>query len=70
MPVLAGQGGGKTHIIVDAANGAIYNLRPDSVAATLTAEQKAAAARGGLLVIATLSADPSWQKIGKLEPSR
>lgn len=58
--------GGLIGLVVDGVNGAMFNLTPSAVAATLTPEQKAALARGEVLVIALLEADPSWQKIGTM----
>ena len=58
--------GGLIGLVVDASNGAIYDINPDIVSATLA---KNVATRTGstLMISVVLHADPSWRRIGALE---
>lgn len=59
--------GGIPGLAVDAITGGLYKLTPTEVNATLT--RPTATLDGQALMIAVvLSADPSWEKIGQLEP--
>jgi uncharacterized protein YceK len=59
--------GGIPGLAIDAITGGLYKLTPTEVNATLT--RPTATLDGQALMIAVvLSADPSWQKIGQLEP--
>ena len=64
--------GGLIGLAVDAISGGMYNVKPDEVQAQLA---KAGASRGivkdgSIYVFLVRQADPSWQKIGQLEPVR
>jgi uncharacterized protein YceK len=52
---------------IDAITGGLYKLTPDEVNASLT---RPTALRGGdaLMIAVVLSPDPSWEKIGQMEP--
>jgi hypothetical protein len=59
--------GGIPGLAIDAITGGLYKLSPDQVEATL-ASGTAMRTGDGLVVRVVLSADPSWEKIGQLEP--
>jgi uncharacterized protein YceK len=59
--------GGIPGLAIDAISGAIYKLTPTEVNASLT--RPTALLNGDALMIAVvLSPDPSWEKIGQMEP--
>jgi uncharacterized protein YceK len=59
--------GGIPGLAIDAITGGLYKLTPDEVNASLT---RPTALRGGdaLMIAVVLSPDPSWEKIGQMEP--
>lgn len=59
--------GGVPGLVIDAVSGGLYKLSPDDVQATLVSGT-AMHTGDGLVVLVVLSADPSWEKIGQLEP--
>ena len=61
--------GGLVGIIVDAATGSMYSLKPEQVQARFElAQGSLLEKRGeGIYVGVTLKPDPSWTKIGQLE---
>lgn len=61
--------GGLIGLAVDAIDGGMYNLTPEQVTATLSANHAAAARTAdGVYLFAVLRPDPSWQKVGQLTP--
>lgn len=59
--------GGIPGLAIDAISGAIYKLTPNEVNASLT--RPTAMVDGDALMIAVvLSPDPSWEKIGQMQP--
>jgi hypothetical protein len=62
--------GGLIGLIVDVSTGGLYDVRPEEVAAQLAKEGASGTVRdGNLYVILVPRADPSWRKIGQLEPT-
>ena len=59
--------GGLPGLAIDAISGGLYKLSPDDVQATLVSGT-AMRTGDGLVVLVVLSADPSWEKIGQMEP--
>jgi hypothetical protein len=59
--------GGVPGVVIDAITGGLYKLSPDQVEAALVSGT-AMRSGDGLVVRVVLSADPSWEKIGQLEP--
>jgi hypothetical protein len=61
--------GGLIGLAVDAGTGGLYDVRPDQVAAQLQREGASGMLRdGNLYVFLVPTPNPSWQKIGQLEP--
>ena len=60
--------GGIPGLAIDAISGGLYKLSPDDVQATLVSGT-AMRTGDGLVVLVVLSADPSWEKIGQMEPA-
>jgi hypothetical protein len=55
-------------LAVDAISGGMYSLTPQQVSATLASGQASIAAKeDGLYVVAVLSPQADWMKIGQLE---
>lgn len=62
--------GGLIGLAVDAISGGLYTLTPEQLNAELKASTASAAnTAGGITILAVLNPDPSWTKIGSLEPS-
>src|SRR6266446_1114588 len=60
--------GGFIGLIVDAANGSMYNLRPDQITASLAKQNvRLGGTNGSLIVMVVLRRDPSWDAIGSLK---
>jgi uncharacterized protein YceK len=59
--------GGIPGLAIDAITGGLYKLTPSEVNASLT---RPTALRGGeaLMIAVVLSPDPSWEKVGQLQP--
>ena len=59
--------GGIPGLAIDAISGGLYKLTPGEVNASLT---RPTALRGGdaLMIAVVLSPDPSWEKVGQMEP--
>ena len=56
-------------ILIDAAAGGMYTLRPGQIDATLQpGSGKTTVADGNLYVVLVKEVDEDWQKIGQLEP--
>lgn len=63
--------GGLIGLVVDAISGGLYKLTPEQVAATLAKEGSGYLHRDDALYIAVvLKVDPTWEKVGSLEPLR
>lgn len=63
--------GGLIGLAVDAISGSIYNLSPEQLNAELRKSDATVSdgnISGGIMVVAVLQPDPSWQKIGSLNP--
>lgn len=62
--------GGLPGLAIDAITGGLYKLTPESVEGTLTAGRSARVpgSRDELQIRVVMFADPSWEKIGQLEP--
>ena len=62
--------GGIPGLAIDAITGALYRLTPETVEATLVPRRSSLAPASGdaLQVRVVMFADPSWEKIGQLEP--
>lgn len=59
--------GGLPGLAIDAITGALYKLTPTDVSATLT-RPTATLSDQGLMIAVVLSADPSWEKVGQMQP--
>ncbi len=60
--------GGLVGLAVDAISGGMYSLTPQQMSATLASGQASIAAKeDGLYVVAVLSPQSDWMKIGQLE---
>ncbi|TAM44892.1 MAG: PEGA domain-containing protein [Acidobacteria bacterium] len=62
--------GGLIGLVIDAADGAMYKLKPESVVAGLDRDASARVTSAGsddLVIAVVLGADPSWEKVGNLE---
>lgn len=61
--------GGIPGLAIDAITGALYKLEPSEVSATLTSGRSSFVPNNGELNIQVVFfADPSWQKVGQLQP--
>ena len=61
--------GGLIGLAVDAIDGGMYNLTPEQVSATLSANHASGTRTpDGVYLFAVLQPDPSWQKVGQLQP--
>ena len=59
--------GGIIGLAVDAINGGLYNLSPEQLNSELRANgSDVSSSKDGIVVVAVLRADPTWQKIGSL----
>lgn len=57
-------------LAVDAISGGLYNLSPEQIEAELEAQvSDCPGSEEGLFIIAVLSADPDWERIGTLYPT-
>lgn len=61
--------GGLIGLGVDAATGAMYKLSPDQVSADLRSLSAGTSASGALQVAVVLEVDPSWERVGQLQPA-
>ncbi|MDE2137367.1 MAG: PEGA domain-containing protein, partial [Gammaproteobacteria bacterium] len=60
--------GGLIGLAVDAIDGGMYNLTPEQVSATLSANHVSATRTpDGVYLFAVLRPDPGWQKVGQLQ---
>lgn len=63
--------GGLIGLAVDAIDGALYNLTPEQISATLSANHASVSKTAdGLYVFVVLRPDPSWRKVGQLQRQR
>ena len=60
--------GGLIGLAVDAISGGLYNLTPEQIEAELKAQlSDCTQCDDGLVIVAVLHPDPSWEKIGTLQ---
>lgn len=63
--------GGVIGLAVDAITGGMYNVKPDEVSAQLGQGSARVESRDGVLYVFLVQrAQPQWEKIGQLHPSR
>ncbi|MFH1337185.1 MAG: PEGA domain-containing protein, partial [Candidatus Zixiibacteriota bacterium] len=63
--------GGLIGLAVDAISGGLYKLTPDQVAGTLTKEGTGYLYQDDAIYVSVvLKVDPTWEKVGSLEPLR
>ena len=61
--------GGVIGLAVDAITGGLYNLTPEQIEAELREQlSEGVEFDDGLFVVAVLTPDPSWERIGTLQP--
>lgn len=61
--------GGIIGLIVDASTGAMYKLSPEQINAALSQGNASFLQKSNQIYVAvTMKADPSWQKVGYLQP--
>jgi len=61
--------GGLIGLAVDAMTGGLYNLTPEQLSATLSAQKASIApTRSGIFVVLVAKAEAGWTKVGQLTP--
>ena len=63
--------GGIIGLAVDAIDGGLYNLSPEQLDAEMRkSDANVSSSKNGIMVVAVLHSDPTWEKIGSLTRQR